>query len=480
MRSGRSCTEQNEGGEGLKASKYIASFDSASAMLRATAGFLRGEDFPVLGSVPRALSPAMRPVAAAVNALPQRVREGVYVWSGASEAIQPEKLGEVNAEEISRWATGQYPRRRYQGVAIGSSNGALVHLYAVLGIPWLPQTFLVPVRRDGVHPDEPKEDMEWGKEYAPALLEANPDLVLHHMHDANQDRLMIQRMAYFRVKRLRLGEEYKRFLAQSLEPGSTVFVIECRSTWPTTRVSDRHVFQHGALGGATQEEFFHGSERVEDYLQRYGSHRRRWHSPEPDEESPEAEWGFEAALLEDVERFAREHGYRLRRVVFEEPEDVSPLVADLYRRWYAERGLLANRLLVESFVLMEPYWALRTGSVPFWTEFATEPSLRSVEDYLSSIEPYDQIHAMLFSHGVESVGLPSVERWRTVTGRACRRSGFIGVEEEKFPRDYATFVRYHTEVKKIPARYPMPGPLTLGRLDAFLQEAEDRYRVRWE
>lgn len=74
----------------MKASQYIANFDSASAMLRATASFLRGEDFPVLGSVPRVLSAAMRPVAAAVNTLPKRVREGVYVWSGASEAVPPE------------------------------------------------------------------------------------------------------------------------------------------------------------------------------------------------------------------------------------------------------------------------------------------------------------------------------------------------------------------------------------------------------
>ena len=464
----------------MNPSAYIAGFDSASAMLRATASFLRGRDFPVLGSVPRVLVPVMRPVAAAVNMLPERARESVYVWSGANEAIQPSKLGGVRAEEISRWATGSYPNRRYQAVAIGASNGALVHLYAALGIPWLPQTILIPVRRDGVHPDEPKDDLEWGKEHAPALLEANPDLALHHMHDANQDRLMIRRMAYFRVKRLRLGETYERFIARSLDPGGTIFLVDCRSTWPTTRISDRHVFQHGALGGATQEEFFQGSERVEDYLKRYGSQRRRWDSPEPDGESPEAEWGFEPALFDDVERFAREHGYRLRRVIFEEPESTSALVADLYRLWYAERGLPANRLLVESFVLTEPYWALRTGSVPLWTEFGTEPSLDSVEDYLNGAEPYDEIHVMLFSHGVESVGLPSIERWRSITDLSRKRGGLVGVDEGRFPKDFATFVRYHTEVKKIPARYPMPGPLTLHRLDALLREVGNRYPVRWE
>jgi hypothetical protein len=48
--------------------------------------------------------------------------------------------------------------------------------------------------------------------------------------------------------------------------------------------------------------------------------------------------------------------------------------ADLYRQWYEERGLPTNRLLVESFILIEPWWALRTGSVAFWMVFNMEPS----------------------------------------------------------------------------------------------------------
>jgi hypothetical protein len=463
----------------VRASSYVANFDSATAMLRATARYLRGKDFPVLGVVPGPLVPAMGLVAAAANALPVRMRERVYARSGWNEAIPPEKLGRVRAEEVSRWMVREFPRRRYPAVAIGSSSGALIHLWCALGIPWLPQTFLIPVRHPGVPVDEPQVDMEWGKKHASKLLEANPELALHHMHDANQDRLMIQHMAYFRVKRLRLGETYERFLAEALPPGGTIFLPECRLSWPTTRVGERHVFQHGAPGGATKEEFVRGGELVEHFLARYGSHRRRWDSPEPDGERPEAEWGFEPALREDVERFARERGYRVQRLVFEEPEDTSPLVADLYRWWYRQRRMVANRLLIESFILMEPHWALRTGSVPFWMEFNMEPSLERVEDYLKSTEPYDEIHAMLFSHGVESVGLPQVERWRSLTRRARKRGGFVGVDEEEFPRDYATFVRYHTDLRRIPARYPMPGPLTLGQLDGFLQGAGDRYPVRW-
>jgi hypothetical protein len=463
----------------LKPAKYVANFDSEAAMLRALGNYLRGEDFPMIGTMPRSVEPLMKALVALVNVLPGRVREEVYTWSGRSEAVPSKKLDQVRAEDVSRWVVSHYPRRRYPAAVIGSSNGALVHLYCALGIPWLPQTFLVPVRRSGVHPDEPVDELQWGREPARVLLAANPELQLHHMFDPNQDRLMARRMSYFRVKRLRLGKTYERFLEGTLAEGATLFVAECALKWPTTRVGERHVFQFGALGGASPGEYLRGSERVEDYLARYGSHRRRWDPPEPDGERPEAEWGFEAILREDVERFAREKGYRVRRIHFEEPEDLSPLVAELHRWWYAERGLPTNQLLVESFILMEPWWALHTGSVPFWMVFNTEPSADRLERYLEGTDPYDHIHLMLFSHGVDSVGLAPIERWRSVLRRARKHGDFVGVDERKFPRDFATFVRYHTDLRKLPTRYPMPGPLALSRLDEFLRWAGDRYLVRW-
>lgn len=463
----------------LEPGNYVASFDSATAMLRALGAYLHGRGFSMMGTLPEFLEPAMKPLATMVNALPERFREGVYTWSGRSEAIPPEKLEQVKAEEVSGWMVEHYPRRRYPAAVIGSSNGALIHLCAALGIPWLPQTFLIPVRRSGVHPDEPAQEMEWGRGPARLLLEANPELQLHHMFDPNQDRLMVRRMAYFRTKRLRLGETFECFLEDNLEEGATIFLAECGLSWPTTHVGERHIFQFGALGGVTPEELLHGSERVESYLSRYRSHRRRWEPPQPDGERPEAEWGFESALRDDVERFARERGYRVRRIAFEQPEHLSPLVAGLYRWCYRERGLPTNRLLIESFILMEPWRALRAGLVPFWMVFNTEPSTRAIERYLDDAEPYDYIYLTLFSHGVDSVGLVPIERWRQILKRARTEGAFAGVDERTFPKDFATFIRYRRDLEKVPTSYPIPELLTLDGLDDFLKRAGNRYPVRW-
>ncbi|MGH7826272.1 MAG: hypothetical protein ACREQ7_14000 [Candidatus Binatia bacterium] len=422
----------------------------------------------------------MKLVANILSGMPEPIKEQVYIWSGRYEAIAARKLEKAKTERIAEWVVSLYPQRKYPAVAVGSSNGALTHVWAALGIPWLPQTFLIPVARSGPHPDEPAQDVKWAEEWAPVFLKANPDVQLHHMHDPNQDRLMIQRMTYFRVKRLWLGQAYERFIQHCLEPGGTIFIVECGLKWPTKKLGERHIFQFGALGGATPDEYYHGGKRVEDYLTRYNSHRKRWEPPAPDGDRPEAEWGFEPQLRADIEQFATRHGFPIRRIVFKEPEHASPLVADFYQWWNRQRTVPHNRLLVESFIVMEPYWTVRTGSVPFWMVFNKLPSAQALEDYLNSKDSFDEIYMMLFSHGVESIGLTPIERWRRILGRANKAGKFVGVDESAYPRDFAIFVRYYFDLKrKIRSRYPMPPPVTLNQLDDFLQKAAGSYAVQW-
>ncbi|MFA9432961.1 hypothetical protein [Egicoccus sp. AB-alg2] len=444
---------------------YVADFDSATAMAQATAAYLRGEDWPALGN-PKLLEP---PVSIA-NILPRKAREQIFIASGALETTSPKKMGDIDLDGIGEWLLEEYPDRRYPAVALGSSSGAAVFLDAALGAPWLPQTVFLPVRHP-VHPDDPTKAMEQGIESGRALVEANPDWQLHHMHDANQDRLMVRILTYFRVKRRNLGAGYEQFLADRLPPGGTILLYECRTTWKTTRIGERHVFQHGAVGGATEDEFHEGSERVEEYLERYDSPKRVWDGPEPDTLSPEAEWGFEEALRDDVLRLAKERRYTVRRIVFDGPDDLSPLVADLYRWWYRRRRIPANRLMVTSFVINDPMQTLRTGSVPYWMRFNMKPSLEALHHFLDEREPFDDIHLALFQHGVHAVGIPSPDDWKALLDRARREGSTLGADLDEFPHDFAHYAKYNRAMKKLPAQYPIPGPLSLAEFDEFLAQA---------
>lgn len=457
----------------LVAARYGADFDSSVAMFRAIAKYLKGREVGALG-----VAPSSRPLAAALSRLPRAARRRLYPLTGWQQGVPMHLLPRLRTEDLSEWIARLYGPGPYQAVAIGSGSGALVHLCAALGIPWLPQTVLVPVRQRGIDPDEPRQALAAMRGLGDALLRNNDDIQLHHMHDPSTDRPMVARMAYFRMKRLRLGATFERFLEQRLAPGGMIFLVEAQRPWPTTRVDDRYIFQFGALSGATEQDYFEATTRTETFLQRMGSHRRRWDPPEPDALRPEAEWGFEAALRDDVEHVAQRLGYALRRIVFREPEHLSPLVADLYDWWNQRRALPARRLLVESYNLVEPMLALRTGSVPLWMKFNMQPDLDALLRYLDGSPPWDEILLTLFSQGVESIGLVDIDAWRDVLRRARQIGRLVGVDERSYPHDAGAMFRFGADLSRHPAQHPIPGPLSLAELDAFLAARRDRYRVQ--
>ena len=217
----------------LDPKQVVASFDSASVLHAATVAALNGQPFPNLGSSSSA-GLAVR----VAGRLPWSMLRGIYSRIGASEGINPRRLGEVDLSAVAESFAARYPQRRYAAVLLGSSNGALTHLAAAMQVPWLPDTVLVPVAHVG-DTDRPDQALDFGRSVAPALLDRNPDVVLHHMHDQLQDLLMAERMSYFRVKWCRLPGAYATFVDERLAPGGTVVVVGVPSapvTVPLRRV----------------------------------------------------------------------------------------------------------------------------------------------------------------------------------------------------------------------------------------------------
>lgn len=135
------------------------------------------------------------------------------------------------------------------------------------------------------------------------------------MHDPNQDRVKVPRVIYFRLKRTQLGDRYKQFLRENLAPSATIFLLECQYTWLATRVGDRHLFQFGGAGLLSSEDYFDHSQQIADFLQQHNSTHSYWNPPAPDGRFSESEWGFDPALRTDVEQFADQHGFCVRRIV---------------------------------------------------------------------------------------------------------------------------------------------------------------------
>ncbi|PSB13249.1 hypothetical protein C7B76_20460 [filamentous cyanobacterium CCP2] len=450
--------------------RYITGLDSGTIALQALANYLHGKDLPSEGSIP-----SVKALGGEVTShLPDPIIETLSTWAGWFNASPAKVVDDVRSETMSRWVLSQYPRRKYPAAMIGSCNGAAVHLGAALGIPWLPQTILVCLQH-ATDPDDATQAMEWAREPVQRLLRNNPDLRVYQLHDPNQDRIKVPRVIYFRLKRTRLGAAYRQFLTENLEPGATLFVLDCQYKWLSTQVDDRHFFQFGGTGHLMPEEYFQKSPQIAEFLQQNGSTHQYWNPPAPDGWFPESEWGYDPDLSEDIEAFAQQHGFRIQRIEFHHPQDLSPMVAELYRWWYQQRGIPNDRLFSESFVYLQPWWALRLGFVPFWTVFNDQTSANKLNEYLDKAKPFSEIYANLFSNGIQSLGVAPIEEWRSILERANRKGAFIGVNEQTYPGDLASFARHYLDLKSFDGEhYPIPEPLTLQQLDRFLNQFSDQ------
>jgi hypothetical protein len=416
----------------------VASFDSASAFLESLARALQQRDFPHLGQ-----SRLKVPLVLASRALPLGLRRRAYSIASGREGVRPHRLGDVDLADAADWVAGHYPERRFPALLLGSSNGALTHLAAHCGVPWLPQTLLVPVRRPKSDPRDISAAMHFGGQHARRLLDANPDIHLHHMHDPNQDWLTLSHMAYFRVKWLRLPEAYGRFLRERLLPGAPVIVVRDRSTWPVSRIGDRHTFQLGAQGGMSPEDYLAAPD-----------------APRPDGEAPEAEWGFSGELLQTVRAWAITHGHPVVEISYGHPQDPSAAVAETTRAWLRSRGETPHRLLVSSFVVHDPWRTITTASVPFWTFFPVRRAAQDLSRYLDHAA-YDDIDVMLFNHGTDSVGLANARTWQQLADRARSRGRLLALDATAFPSDFSIFARYAGALARLPEASRPWSPLPL-------------------
>jgi hypothetical protein len=426
----------------------VASFDSASSFLESLARALQQRNFPHLGQ-----SRLKVPLVLASRALPLGLRRRAYSIASGREGVRPDRLGGVDLADVADWVAGHYPERRFPAVLLGSSNGALTHLAATCGVPWLPQTVLVPVRRPKSDPRDARAALDFGLQHARSLLDANPDIQLHHMHDPNQDWLTLSQMAYFRVKWLSLPEAYERFLRERLLPGAPVIVVQDRSTWPVTRIGDRHTFQLGAQGGMAPDDYLGATD-----------------APAPDEEAPEAEWGFSGALLQAVRAWAVTHGHPVVEISYGHPQDPAAPVAETTRAWLHSRGETPHRLLVSSFVVHDPWRTITTASVPFWTFFPVRRAAQDLSRYLDHAA-YDDIDVLLFNHGTDSVGLADARTWQQLADRARNRGRLLAVNATAFPSDFSIFARYARALAKLPDATRPWSPLSLDQ--ALVGLAED-------
>jgi len=122
--------------------------------------------------------------------------------------------------------------------------------------------------------------------------------------------------------------------------------------------------------------------------------------------------------------------------------------------------------VVDSFILMDPHRTIALRALPFWLVFNVEPSAQTLRRFLDQEPPFDEIDLMLFSHGTEGIGVASIDQWRELVSKGGK-GHFLGVDEDLYPRDFATLIRYHRDLSRLGPVEGMPSPLPPDRFEAL-------------
>jgi hypothetical protein len=346
----------------------------------------------------------------------------------AAEAIAPEDVGAIDADEVARWIVERYPGHDHPAVVLGSPHGSAVHLAAGLGGPWLPTGFVVRVPWSGGGPGDWPGAAAAGLPIAGRILANNPGVTVRQVHDPLRDGALCGTTLTLHVRWKHLPEAYTRLLN-----GRATLLLRDLRTWPVQELSRDHSMQVGSpVGGWSHADYDAGAPAFRTLLADLGA--ERWLRPAQDVPSQYAERGGEPSLVADLRRLADDTGGTARRVLYAAPDLLSACVADLYREHLRATLGSAESCLVETGRMVAPQQVLDRGVVPYWCESAAARTVAAAEWWLAGNDPFDQVTVLPEPPGTNCDAHAGLRLWRSLTSFARQHGHLDEHSARRYPR----------------------------------------------
>jgi hypothetical protein len=313
-----------------------------------------------------------------LGALPQGMARYVISRFQSISGLSPKVLDDFSMNDLIRARINDYAQLPgpFPAIVIGAAlGGATSYLSLALGGPFLPQAFVVTLKR-GSKTGNVNEYLHRTLETALRISEENPGLMTIQHYDPVHDGWLTRFVNHLRFKLIDLPSSYKEFIKSKLQPGGAVVYLEGGASWLRYRVGPRSVFQVGGWGGISAEEFLEGSDRLEFYARRAGLKYTDWKLNEyPLERGPESEWGSEPGLAEALGQYCKSEGYRFLRIHLPHPNDFSRLAFKAAQKLLEKEKREPSGVVIEMFSQFDATAAHQSGLLPLWLIFNTEDSL---------------------------------------------------------------------------------------------------------
>ncbi len=417
----------------------VVPFDSGTRVVREVAEALTGMGRGILEAYPWGSDIFL----GLVSLLPQSARISAMEWGmRLSLGVSPDRASDVSVDALAGWCVAQYPGdEKYPVIVVGSPNGAVAHLSALLGAPFLTTSFGLTFRHPTIDPDDIDAYRQTSTIAAERILAANPDggyeIICHD--DPLHDRSMVRVADFLRIKLLDLPEVYRDFVRERLAPGGTVILIDCTYSWPQISLGDGAYLQVGGLGAVD----------ASDYL-------KQWEIADPTELRRESEWGCPEAFANAVINEATSEGIRVIRIAYDQPADYSLLA---YNAYLACENVRSGRVLIDCFNHMNPRTNLETGIPGLWLPFNTTDGVDLVRRALDD-RTFTTVYVALLPSFARSPDTVSLEGW----AGAIQPYGpleWIGIDPAEYPADPLAPYRFAHDMSSLRVALTLDSPLHL-------------------
>ena len=440
-------------GEARTAQVGVVPFDSGTRVVREVAEALTGEGRSILESYPRGSEIFL----GLVSLLPERARIAAIEWGmRLSLGHDPDRADDVSVDALAAWCVDQYPGdgTRYEAIVVGSPNGAVAHLAALLGAPFLTSSFGLVFDRNAIDPDDLDAYLKTSLLAARRIVAANPtpqfEVVCHY--DPIHDRSVAKAADFVRIKLHELPACYRDFIRDRLAPGGSLVLVNCAYAWPQAALDERIFLQVGGLGAVDPA----------DYL-------ARWPADRPAELRRESEWGCPEGFAAAVRDYAESANVDLLEIAFDHPSDYSLLAYDAY---LACDGARPDLLLIDSFNHQNARTNLATGIPGLWLPFNTEDGPDLVERAIAG-RTFDAVYLAPLPSFARSPDILSLDAWRDLVSPSGPLR-LIGVRPDKYPADPLAPYRLARDLRALRDALLLEDPLRLsvGALASLASEVE--------
>jgi len=326
-------------------------------------------------------------------------------------------------------------------ILIGSPNGGIAHLAALLHAPFLTTSFGLTFRRPPIEADDLETYYEAGRALAETLLaqsEGESFEVISH-YDALHDRSLVKFVNFIRIKLLALPESYREFILDNLAPGGKLILVNCSYCWPQYRIAEWSFLQVGGLGGISPEAYL-----------------ERWPLDLPVEVRRESEWGCPEAFVAAAKGFAAQHDIEVLELEFDHPKEYSLLA---YNAYLASDGAQQDEILFDCFNHQNPRTNIETGIPGLWLPFNTEDGLTFAGEFLEG-RTFDRIYFTLLPSFAGSPDTARLNDWIELLSWHGELE-LLGLDPRTFPADPLAPFRFASDMKDLRQRYKLPTALKL-------------------